>query len=268
MPTIQIQADPVYSLPFTYISGLQISYATTTTITIGAGQCRDSNDVIDIPVGAAPLNGVATAAPITINAAVNGINGLDTGTFAATSGYYVFVIADSTYENPVAALISLSATAPTMPSGYDSFRVIGWVRTGATAVFDPFDMRTGSQRYFQYRTPIVMAAGTATTSTSVNLVEVTSAALGVPATNLGLVYLDTAYTPTTAGNVMSVKGYDAAAVTTTASQYNFTGTVSAQAQNEAYQLAVGLNTGVPAITYLIATAGTQTTRIVGYTMTA
>lgn len=53
----------------------------------------------------------------TCNQASSGANGLDTGTVSGTNWYYVWIIYNPT-TGVVASLLSLSATAPTMPSGY------------------------------------------------------------------------------------------------------------------------------------------------------
>ena len=67
----------------------------------------------------------ALAVNVTANALVNGANGLDVGVFAATTWYYGFVIYNPTTQT-IAALLSTSATAPTLPTGYTM-----WARVGA-----------------------------------------------------------------------------------------------------------------------------------------
>src|SRR4030095_5740620 len=52
---------------------------------------------------------------LTVNTATVGANGLDTGVLAATTWYSLWVIWNGTTTS---GLISLSATAPTMPGGY------------------------------------------------------------------------------------------------------------------------------------------------------
>ena len=98
------QNDPIYSLPHLYISGLNISAASTTIIAIAPGQARDSNDNIDMPVGFPNLQGnVLNPAtlnlnfmpPLYLNSGVNGANGLDTGSLAASSNYLIWLIGDS-----------------------------------------------------------------------------------------------------------------------------------------------------------------------------
>jgi hypothetical protein len=59
-----------------------------------------------------------------------GANGLDTGAEAANTWYYVWVIYNSA-TNTVAGLFSISATAPTMPSGYDFKALVGVVRNNS-----------------------------------------------------------------------------------------------------------------------------------------
>lgn len=59
-----------------------------------------------------------------------GVNGLDTGTSSASTWYSIWVIWNGT---TTAGLLSLSATAPTMPAGYTHKARVGWIRTDATA---------------------------------------------------------------------------------------------------------------------------------------
>lgn len=65
-----------------------------------------------------------------LSAAGSGANGLDTGTSTASTWYSVWVISNGT---TTAGLLSLSATAPTMPSGYTFKARVGWVRTDPSA---------------------------------------------------------------------------------------------------------------------------------------
>ena len=59
----------------------------------------------------------------------SGANGLDAGSVAANTWYYLYLISDGTL---VRGLFSLSATAPTLPNGYTYFARVGAVRTGAS----------------------------------------------------------------------------------------------------------------------------------------
>jgi hypothetical protein len=157
---------PIVNLGNLYVSGLNLTYLTTTTFSVAAGQARDSSDVNDIVLDAA----------VTVNVRTNGVNGLDIGTLAANAIYYVFIVGDSTkYEDPC-ALISLSATAPVLPVGYDMFRRIGAIKGDATAAPNtlilPFHQRCfGLDRAMYYMTPIAtaIAAGNALVWTDVIL---------------------------------------------------------------------------------------------------
>ena len=105
-----IQNDPIYGLAHLYISGMNISVASTTVLAVAPGQCRDSNDVLDMPIGFANLQGNIYPAPqyqgyqppLFINSAVNGINGLDSGTLAASTFYAIYIIGDSRGYNQTA----------------------------------------------------------------------------------------------------------------------------------------------------------------------
>lgn len=178
MPTPQIQSDPIYSLPFLYSYGLNISNDATapnTVLNIAAGQARDMNDNIDMPLGASnlPLNGVAVATPISLNAAVNGYNGLDTGSLAASTMYAVWLIGDSSYKNPVGVTLSLASNAlPRMPFGYDSMRIIGYWATDSSVHFlKGYMAGNGNDKLFAYDAPQATAitAGNATSYTAVAL---------------------------------------------------------------------------------------------------
>jgi len=69
---------------------------------------------------------------VVINAATTGANGLDTGSLAASTWYYVWLIDNGANT---AGLLSLSATAPSFPSGYVYACRWGAVRTSASSVF-------------------------------------------------------------------------------------------------------------------------------------
>src|SRR5258708_33714271 len=81
-----------------------------------------------------------------INSAVNGVNGLDTGTIAASTQYAVYLIGDSRNYNNAAAVISLTSNYPDplMPSGYDSYRLIGFMATDGPThfVYPPSELHT------------------------------------------------------------------------------------------------------------------------------
>ena len=99
---------------------------------------------------------------------------MDTGSEAASTWYAVHVIADSTEVETPKAMLSLSATAPTMPSGYDVFRRLGWVRNNSSSNFLRFDQNgAGGERFYHYdedRSDMkALTAGTAQSWTDIDL---------------------------------------------------------------------------------------------------
>jgi hypothetical protein len=97
----------------------------------------------------------ATAVSLTLNMAASGANGLDTGS-VTTSGYNYFVIYDPT-TGTTASLASLSATAPTLPSGYTYKRRIGWFSYSAGII--PFVQRNSSFCFSTQRTVVTGGSG-------------------------------------------------------------------------------------------------------------
>lgn len=79
-------------------------------------------------------NAVAQTSTKTINAAVNGANGLDTGSLGNNTWYYVYAITNATGSS-VQGLISASATSPTMPANFTSKRLFSAYRTDGSAHF-------------------------------------------------------------------------------------------------------------------------------------
>ena len=86
-----------------------------------------------------------TSVSVTPSLAVSGVNGLDTGTSAINTWYADFVIWNPT-TLAVAGLFSLSATAPTMPSGYTHKARVGWVRSDGTANKYPLAFKQAGRR--------------------------------------------------------------------------------------------------------------------------
>jgi hypothetical protein len=70
-------------------------------------------------------------------------NGLDTGAYAPGNWYYFYVISDGTN---LAGLISLSATAPTLPGIFKYWGLVGMAYFTATDAFWPF--RVVNRRVF------------------------------------------------------------------------------------------------------------------------
>lgn len=103
-------------LPY-YVNGLGLVYDSATLLQIAPGSCLDST-------GTYQLNSNVT---MTLNIAVNGLNGLDQGTKADNKVYAVYVVWDPVTNLPAGGLFSLSYTQPLLPYGYSAFLLVGYV---------------------------------------------------------------------------------------------------------------------------------------------
>ena len=83
-----------------------------------------------VMVNTSNLPFTATSVSVTINANTTGANGIDTGALGASTAYFIWLISDGT---TTAGLLSLSATAPTMPVGYTYKVRVGATFTGGSS---------------------------------------------------------------------------------------------------------------------------------------
>lgn len=112
------------------------------------------------------------------DATVAGANGIDAALVAST--WYSMWIIGNPSSNVVAALISLSATAPTMPAGYTFKARVGWMRTDGSAHFLKILQIGRTARYTGTMPAITGASGIATVTPSiVNYVPPTAAKIAV-----------------------------------------------------------------------------------------
>jgi hypothetical protein len=259
MANAQIQNETVYSLPHLYVQGLSISCASTTLLAIAPGAARDSNNAMDMVVGLQNYFGVDLPAQLyasyqpglLINSAVNGVNGLDTGTIAASTQYAVYLIGDSRNYNPTAAVISLtSSPAPTMPAGYDSNRLIGFIETDGSSHFvyathKPQNI-AGLLQYYNSPAISVLSGGTATTFTAIDL----TGSSAIPTTTLPnvIVTLLVVFTPAAVGDVVQFRPTGSSA---TSNIPTITGVTAGFAQTQYIQVIAGVGSSKPEIDYLV-----------------
>jgi hypothetical protein len=242
-------ADPIQ------ISGLQLSYGSATTVFVAEGQCRDSTDQIDIFLNAG----------VTINLAVNGINGLDTGTVTDSETYYVFVLADFAEFNTPVCIASLSSTAPVMPAGnvngntYAALRLIGTFQTSSGgAVVKFYQTGNANQRTVVYDAiQSVLSAGAATTFAAVSL-----AGFVPPIAPISVEFL-AAYTPTTAGNKFSMRPTGSAV--SAANSVIGSGVVASQPQLLQITVPALLATNNASVDYQVNASDALTLYVQGYT---
>jgi len=236
----------IVNAPFLYVNSLGVSVASNTTLTLAAGICRDSTNTFDISLASA----------VTIDAAVNGVNGLDTGSFAASKCYAVFVIADSSKFNAERGLISLSSTAPVLPSGYDIFRRVGWAFSDGSTYFIAMNVSgNGSERKYVYDEPVsALAAGTSATFAAVALTE------KVPAVENLQVSLQLDFTPNAADDAAYVRAGGSSA-TNGVVVY---GSVATKKSSDQIEALAKLVTAAPTIEYKVTASGSLNALIVGF----
>jgi hypothetical protein len=123
-----------------HLQGLQATWVLTTTARITPGSCRDDGNTIDLLL-AANEDAVITS---------SGAGGLDTGSEASDTGYHLWLIYNPTTVD-YAAMLSLSSTSPTMPSGYTKKRRVGYVYNDPSGDIAEFRTEgTGHARYVIY----------------------------------------------------------------------------------------------------------------------
>ena len=95
--------------------GCKFSYTDAETITLSPNGL-DSKATVGILSGST-FSAVELSSDLTCDLSTSGAGGLDTGSEANSTGYYVFVIAQAAGASP-ALLCSTSDTSPTMPTDY------------------------------------------------------------------------------------------------------------------------------------------------------
>ena len=187
--------DPIVNDRVKYINGLNLSWTDADNIVVAAGSCSNSSNVNDIVLSSA----------VTIVRTASGVLGLDTGSYANNTLYYVYVIGDSTGYNATSALYSASASQPVLPYNYDMYLRVGCVRSG-TSSFLAFDQRgLDGARTMWYRASIAsdITAGSSATFAAVDLTGL------VPAINTDVIFKCT-FTPTGANDELALRSGDSA----------------------------------------------------------
>lgn len=240
MTSTALTYEQVVNQPFLYVNNLQVAWGSNTTLTVAAGQCRDSTNVFDMTL----------ASSVTINTSVVGVNGIDTGTIGSSKTYYVLLISDSRQVNATAALVSLSATAPTMPTGYDTFRVIDvWLTDGSSHFIKGYVVGNGSLRQHYHDANIsVLPSGTATSLTNIDLTG------SVPAVDNIPVFLMVDFTPNAASDKVSF----APAGSTATLLPHVSGSVATKINSGQLKVLSKLATSLPTIQYINSAASGST----------
>jgi hypothetical protein len=228
--------------PWQYANGLGLANDGTTPdeiVTVATGSILDSTGVYQLDVDTA----------LSIDNTVSGLNGLDTGTVAASTVYAVYVIADPVTQSAIGGMISLaSSSSPTMPLGYSAFALVGYITTDSSSDFLAgfWTAGNGGRRTFMYDAPIATAitAGAATTDTSVVLTTF------MPPVENSPVYIKYAMTPAAASRTLTLKSFGAVGT-----QYQATSQVTAVVLRDTAMVLAVLNSAAPTIEYLWSAGG-------------
>lgn len=131
--------------PKGFLCGLKLVYNDESTIDIENGACRDSADTKD--------GNICITSTLNVSLDGIGVNGLDSGSKSSNIWYAVFIIGDTSNINSPAGLLSINATSPTLPSGYNIFRRVGWIKTDGNNNIIPFFQKcTGKCRLYCWDT--------------------------------------------------------------------------------------------------------------------
>lgn len=221
-----------------YAQGLRLSYATTTTFAVATGSILDSTETWQLSLSTAQ----------TVTATTSGLNGLDTGTFAASTVYAVYLVADPITQQPTGCIMSTSTSGPLMPFGYSAYALIGYITTDASTHFLKGYWTGGNtgRRTFMYDAPQATAvtAGSATSYTAVNL------SAWIPVTSAKLVWINTAFTPGAASRTLKMQP-----VSGTGDAIVITGQVTSVVVTTQSMLFCDVATGMSEINYVVSNAG-------------
>ena len=80
-------------------------------------------------------NTITFTRPAKVDLDISGLEGLDSGTVAANTWYYIFLVSNGIYNH---LLASTSSTAPTMPTGYTYKKLISAVKTNSSSYIEAF----------------------------------------------------------------------------------------------------------------------------------
>lgn len=230
-------------VPFSYVNGLRISNDATTpnsVLDVAIGTILDSTQTFQLSL--------STAA--TLSSAKSGLNGLDTGTVAASTLYYVYLVADPVTLQATGLIMSLAlaSTGPLMPFGYSAYALLGHVVTDSSSHFLPGIWSAGdsSRRTFIYDAPQAtsITAGAATTYTAIDLTAL------VPAVDKIPVYINSAFTPGAASRTLKLQPTGG-----TGDAITITGQVTSVIVTSSNYLFSRLVTAKPEISYIVSNAG-------------
>ena len=144
----KVHAEALLGLPTKYITGLTIdnnSVDADNDMDIATGSCRDYADSVDITVLTTIVKRLDAAWAVG-----TGNGGIDTGSMAASTTYYMYVIRKDS-DATIDGLFSLSDTSPTLPSGWSKYRILGVFYTDSATDIETYTQPDGYERkYYDY----------------------------------------------------------------------------------------------------------------------
>lgn len=204
--------NPIVNAGLLYVNGLQIVNTTydapVSTIFMLKGAARDATNTSDIIL----------SDTITLDIKKVGANGLDIGTPIPNSFYAVYVIGDSTDNNPTAGLFSFAPVSdadtpptPHLPLGYDMYRRVGWILTQSSIVISNFSQSgAGQSRTYYYFGPInVLTGGASTTYFPVDLYTCVPPISQPELAAVNEVLLNVNYTPSSVNHYVEFNDFSA-----------------------------------------------------------
>lgn len=152
----------VQGLPNNYLTGLTMSTAgSSTTMSIASGQAMDSGNAVLMTLGSS-INKTTGSWAVG-----SGNGGLDTGTISNSTWYHIYLIRRPD-TGVVDALISLSASSPTMPTNYTQKRRIGSLFVQSGGFWDLF-YQTGDDFYWNIPALDLSTTSPSTTRTLITM---------------------------------------------------------------------------------------------------
>ncbi len=250
---MSIPQSPIVNAGLLYVNGLGIAKTAAKVISMALGAARDSTNTNDIILSSD--NPHVSGGVVSVNGANVGANGVDLAALVASSFYAVYAIGDSTSYNPVAGLLSLNATTPSLPEGYDMYRRVGWVLTdGSANILQFWQFGSGSGRVYYYDVGIsALSGGTSTTFANIDL------STSVPPIATEVLFHAT-YTPNSATNIAEFLPYGSSA----SNGIVVFGYGVAAAQQGMVTVPEELNAGKAEVKYKVATSDTLTLLTAGY----
>lgn len=141
-----------------YIYGFKLSNNGNFKINISAGKCLDSTG----------KRFIFSTSSLICDLEASGENGLDTGTKANNTWYYVYIIEKQ--DGTKASLLSLSAITPSLPIGYIYYRRVGVVYNEVENIMKFMQKGSGNKReYLLQKSISILVNGSAVASNIIDL---------------------------------------------------------------------------------------------------